>query len=131
MLNCRVFPARSIISLYGSGEQGKSLRLVAQLKKARVWRKGMPWRKPPHFSTTRRTRAGETDSDAAAAAEVLEKSMERVGMVKLGHGRVGLGFGQGFLRWCSLIRANNLSATRVSDGDNSRLGVGVLSSFAT
>lgn len=56
----------------------------------------MPWRTAPHFSITRQTSAGERDREAA-----LEKSMEREGMVRLG---LGLGFGSGFLRWCSLMR---------------------------
>lgn len=86
--------------------------------------KGMPWRTPPHFSITRRTIAAESDW----AAEIWEKSKERVGLVKLGFEGLELGFG--FLRWWSLIKAWNFSEVRVSAGDSSILGTTVSSSSA-
>lgn len=43
--------------------------------------------------------------------------MEREGKVKLGVGGVEFGSGLGFLRWCSLIKERNCSATRVSSGE--------------
>lgn len=71
---------------------------VAQLKKAKAWGKGMPWRTAPHFSTTRRTREAER-----GRVRAWEKDKERDGMERLGLG-LGLGFGSGFLRWWSLMR---------------------------
>lgn len=50
--------------------------------------------------------------------EILEKSREREGMVKLGDGGVEFGSGLGFLRWFSLIKERNCSATWVSSGES-------------
>lgn len=60
-----------------------------------------------------------------STVEILEKSKERVGRVKLGFGGMRLGF----LRWWSLIRAWNFSDIRVSAGDKST--VGVIDSFSS
>lgn len=76
----------------------------------------MPWRTPPHFSMTR----WATEGEIGWAAEIAEKARERSGMVRLGVGGGALGLGVGFLRWCSLIAAWNLSAKVVSSGE--RLG---------
>lgn len=68
----------------------------AQLKKARAWRKGIPWRTERHFWMTPRTVVG-------SIGESLEKSKVREGMVRSGFRGDGL-LGLGFLRWWSLIR---------------------------
>lgn len=70
--------------------------LSDQLKKARAWRKGIPWRTERHFWMTPRT-------VVASIGESLEKSKEREGRVRSGFSGDGL-LGLGFLRWWSLIK---------------------------
>lgn len=87
---------------------------MIQLKNDKASRNGMPWRRAPHFSITFLTTGGVMESVAATR----EKSKERVGIVKFGVRGVGLGLGFGFLRWWSLMREWNFSASWVSAGDS-------------
>lgn len=70
-----------------------SPRETAQLKKARAWRKGIPWRTPRQRSMT----AEKTAEERESAVDTAEKAAEREGITKLGF--KGLGLGLGFLRW--------------------------------
>lgn len=54
-------------------------------------------------------------------AEIFEKSRERDGMVKSGVGGAEFRSGLGFLRWWSLMREWNFSATSASSGDRAAI----------